>query len=309
MPRRALLSVGLGLAGAVLLTVLLLTGPGEPVLPIAPGSASDGSARAGGPASTPLAVTGGGDAPLAAEGPAPSDADAATDPPARRDGASGAVPDELRTALEQARSWLDERDAARRAGDREAEETARARWDVERSALIMRLQRDTQGAVELLGVLGTWEDEQAALYLARVLPFLWGDGFEAHLIRRVTGGGPVQERRAAMVGLYGRGLRAAVALGEVAQNEEDVVLRADATQHLAGHLTDPLVAPRLNELRATVSSNLEHEDVSVRGAAVMTLAASREKLPADTVEILNRLSSSDPDDRVRHLAAHLLRRQ
>lgn len=251
------------------------------------------------------APTSGPDAPMKADA-APLPVPAGDQPAAPPSAATAEI---ARHTLEAARAWLDARRLAREAGDGEPPVLARDVWDLARKALIQRFQRDTAGSVELLRFMGRWDDSEAALELARALPFLWGDGFESHLINSATGKRPLLERRVAMYGLYGRGLRSARAIGRVATEGAETVLRAEATEHLAGHLGDPRVLPARAELSEAVQGNLTHAEASVRRSAISTLTAARNPLPDSVRKTVASLAASDPDERVRALAQYLVRAQ
>ena len=145
------------------------------------------------------------------------------------------VPPLYEESLSEARKWFERRREARKQDDEKAEEEARREWDVSRRRLLNAVRANGREARRFLAWLGTLDDDRDALYLARVLPFVFVEGFEEHLIATATGDGPVLERRAAPVGLRARGLAAATATGEVAAQARETALRADASSLVPRH--------------------------------------------------------------------------
>jgi hypothetical protein len=304
-PVRLALGVGLA-AGAALLLWTLLSGGGEPGAP-----AAGGPLATGGSAAPPAEAGATGEAPpLARAEPPPG---ARLDPTGGPRGLSGPSSAELADLLEatrlEARRWLDARRAAKGADDRGAEEEARARWDEARRALLAAVREDAESAAALLRALAEMEDEEEEFALARLLPFVFADGFEAHLVATLTSAGPVRARRLALVALRGRGLPAADATLRVAAQESDALLRAEATDELGAHLADPVVRPLTGRIHEVLSARLGDEDAGARRAALRALLAARQP-PADPGqrEAVGRIARADPDAELRRLAEALDRR-
>ncbi len=197
--------------------------------------------------------------------------------------------------------------AAQQNDDEKAEAEARKEWRVMYRRLLNAVRADGRTARRYLAWLGSLDDEKTALYLARVLPLVFVEGFEEHLIETATGDGPVLERRAALVGLRARGLAAAAATGQVAAGAKETVLRADATAELALHLPDPSVITKSRDLAKIVADNLSHDEASVRRAAVIALLAARQPLMPERREAVRKLLN-DADERIRPLAKKLVQR-
>ena len=97
--------------------------------------------------------------------------------------------------LKAARGWLDK--------DAETGAAAAAAWGAQSGPLIKLIRRDPARARELLEYLGAAEDADAALYAARVLPFVWAEGFDAHLAAMAKGDRPLLSPRIALIGQVG----------------------------------------------------------------------------------------------------------
>lgn len=279
--------------------------PADPSLDPASPTASATGAPA--PAATPARPP----AP-AAPGVVPAGASAGREGPA-----AGATPPVAPRTLEErveaarldARQWLDARAAAKAANDRAAEDAARARWEVVRKDLLQAVRDDFGASVALLDALTQMTSEDEAFAIGRLLPFLFADGFEAHLVRTLAGPGPLRARRLALVALRGRGLVAADATERVAAADPEPVLRGEATDELGTHLTDPLVRPRTARIHATVTARLADADPGVRRAAVRALLAGRQGPASEEQEIaVRRISTDDPDASLRAMATALLAR-
>lgn len=256
----------------------------------------------------PAATERGGQPPPRAEVAAPSGAA----PAAREAGPSaGAAPtptiaERVEATRVEARRWLDARRAAEAGDDRAAEDAARARWEVARKGLLGAVRDDLGASVSLLDALSAMPAEDEAFAIGRLLPFLFADGFEAHLVRTLVGSGPLRARRLALVALRGRGLAAADATERVAAVEPEPVLRSEATDELGTHLTDPVVRPRTARIHATLTARLTDADPGVRRAAVRALLAARQAPASAAQEAeVRRLAAEDPDTSLRAMAAAL----
>jgi len=233
--------------------------------------------------------------------------------PDRRKPAVAPLPVEETSVSESvrlARAWLEAR-AARPEEAAQGEEphprrAAPTEWDARRERVLAAVRDDAEQARLLVALLGHATDEEAALQVAKVLPFVRAPGFEAELIATATGKGPALERRCALVGLRGRGAAAAAAVAEAA-GDADTAVRACATTELAGHVADPGAIAQTTAMLGAARVNLADADPGVRRAALRVLLASPRADPA-CGEALAALAREDPDADVRTLAARLLAR-
>ncbi len=209
-------------------------------------------------------------------------------------------------AFEGAHKWLRTRQEARDSDDETAEKQARADWESKRRSL-RHVRHDGAAAQRFLTWLGQLEDDRTALYLARELSFVFTPGFEDHLLKRVLGDGPELERRAAVVGLRGRGVRAATAVASVARDAVELNLRADATAELGIYIPDPHVIRQSARLTEIAAQNLAHEGAIVRRSALQALLAARRPLDKDQQAAAKKLLR-DPDEELHSLARTLLKR-
>lgn len=228
-------------------------------------------------------------------------------PAAPRDG-PGTSSALFERTYEEAERWIAARRAAKADDDELAEASARAEWEVARKRLLGALKRDLEQAKRFLAWLGRQEDAETALYIGRVLPFVWADGFEGHLLRTLQSAAPVLERRLALVGLRGRGLAAAKAITRVADEAEDTTLRAHATEEIASHVGDPHAAPSRGAMHETATKNLADPEAAVRRAALVVLISDRRPLTEEQLAAV-RARLEDPDRKIRQLASALLKRQ
>ena len=212
----------------------------------------------------------------------------------------------FRVVEREAGAWLRARQEARDAEDSAAERLAREKWQEYRRKL-RYLRGDGAAARHFLTWLGTLKDERTALYMARELSFVFTPGFEDHLLGRLAGEAPTLEKRAAVVGLRGCGLRAAKAVGDVAGSSEHVALRAEATAELGLHIPDPQVVSQRAQLTATAANNLSHEDAAVRRAGLQALLAARRPLTREQLRATRALLR-DPDEGLHGFARALLKR-
>ena len=204
--------------------------------------------------------------------------------------------------LKAARGWLDK--------DAETGAAASKAWGAQSGPLIKLIRRDPERAREFLEYLGAAEDADAALYAARVLPFVWAAGFDARLAASAKGDGPLLSRRIALIGLRGRGPDAALAVAEVAAKAKDPTLRADATQGLAAFLLDPALARQRSTLREPVVGNLGHDAAPVRLAALRALLAERRPVDDEAVrQRLGTMAQKESDQVARAYAQRLLQRR